>query len=78
MELITVTEAQENFRYWNHNRDVPFPFLNCPIIVGRTKLNNLIILDGSHRLIKSIKENREYIPCFIVDVSFCDTVDDME
>lgn len=77
MESYCVHDAFLRFRHWDHGRDIHPSRLNCPIIVGKSSSGNYIVLDGSHRLIKAKKIEKETIPCFIIDVSFCQEIEDM-
>ena len=62
----------------NHGR-VPEPqYLNNPVVVGKTKENNLIALDGSHRIIEHLNKQSQRISVIIVDISWLDDADCME
>ena len=74
---IEVEEAKAKYKYWDHGRRVLDAQLLNPIIVGKTQLG-FVVLDGSHRLITAIEKEAKMINVILIDVSFSDTIDDME
>lgn len=62
----------------HHERVVSKKHLNNPIIVGKTREGNLIMLDGNHRLHQHIENLNEQIPAIILDISWLEDADDME
>jgi hypothetical protein len=70
-------EARNLYRHWDHGRRVAGKALEQPLIVGKTR-DKYVILDGSHRLLSAIEKEKKFINIFLIDVSFCDSVDDMQ
>jgi len=69
LEIISIEEAKK-FKFWDRKRN---PDSNDPIVVGKIDNKN-IVLDGSNRLGKAIRDKKDNIPVFLVNINWAEPI----